>query len=237
MVLVHALGVNLDLWAPQVQALAARYRVLRLDVRGHGASAVPAREPTMADLGGDVIALLDHLNIARAHVCGLSMGGAVAIWLAAHHPRRVGRLVLCNTAPRFGTAQTWRERIEAVRARGLGPLIPGILERWFTPDFRAAHPEEVARVASMLAAADPAGYAACCAALRDCDLRADLGDITAPTLVLTGSHDPTSPPADSRALAASIAGARYVELDAAHLSNWAQPQAFNATLLDFFGAD
>ncbi|HVN42361.1 MAG TPA: 3-oxoadipate enol-lactonase, partial [Steroidobacteraceae bacterium] len=152
-----------------------------------------------------------------------------------HAPERLERLVLCNTAPYFGPREVFEARIEAVRRDGLAGLVEGILERWFTPAFRAADPAVVERVRAMLLATPEEGYAACCAALRDLDERGNLGRISVPTLVITGSDDPSSPPAAGLALAAAIPGARCIELPAAHLSNLGAATAFNAAVLGFLG--
>lgn len=233
LVLSHALGATLDLWRPQVEPFCARFRLLRYDARGHGLSSVPTGPYSIAQLGTDVLRLLDAHGIERAHFCGLSMGGAVGLWLGVHAPERVDRLVVCNTAPWFGPPEAFNARIETVRQHGMAAIVEPTLERWFTPGFRAAQPETVQRTRSQMLACSPEGYVACCAAVRDLDLRADLSRIPARTLVIAGSDDPTAPPAAALALAAAIPGARCVELPAAHLSNLGATAAFNATVLGF----
>jgi 3-oxoadipate enol-lactonase len=232
-VLSHSLGVNLAMWEPQVAALAPDYRVLRYDARGHGQSSIPVGPYTVDDLGRDVLGLLDALGIERTSFCGLSMGGAVGQWLGIHARQRLHKLVMANTAAKIGSAETWDARIAMVGARGLRPVIPGTLRRWFTPAFRKAHPEMIATTSAMLHGTKSKGYAWCCAAIRDADFRESAACIDCPTLIVAGSEDPVTSPADGRFLAESIAGARYVELPAAHLSNVEAADSFNEALIEF----
>ncbi len=233
LVLSNSLGTTLDMWLPQMPALVEHFRVLRYDTRGHGESEVTPGPYTIAQLGGDVLALLDHLKVPRAHFCGLSMGGMTGIWLGIHAPNRVDRLVLCNTSAAIGVPEMWNARIAQVRQGGMQSVIPAVLERWFTPDFLSHAPAQVERVKAMLANSSVEGYAANCAAVRDMDQRADLGRIAAPTLVIGGKHDKSTPPEHGELIAKSIPGARYVELNAAHLSNWEVAQAFTQQLQNF----
>jgi 3-oxoadipate enol-lactonase len=236
LVLSNSLGATLEMWEPQIAALSERYRVLRYDTRGHGQSSAPARPWTLADLGLDVVALLDAIGVGRAHFCGLSMGGATGMWLAIHARARVDRLVLSNTTPWLGPPETMNARIAQVLRDGMQPLVDGILERWFTPEFRACDAATVAAIRQVLLATPVEGYAGCCEALRDMDQRDDLPRITAPTLVIAGTHDPSPTPAAARQWAATIPQARFVELPAAHLSNLGATAAFNALLLQFLAS-
>jgi len=233
LVLSNSLGASLEMWAPQIGPFSAVLRLLRYDSRGHGGSSVPPGPYTLEQLGTDVLRLLDAHRIERASFCGLSMGGTVGMWLGAHAPERLERLVLCNTAAYFGPPEAFNGRIDTVRRFGMTALVDGILERWFTPAFRAADRATVQRVREMLLTTPAEGYVACCAALRDLDERGDLARIAVPTLVITGSDDPSSPPATGLALAGAIAGARCIELPAAHLSNLGAAAAFNAAVLGF----
>ena len=234
--LSNSLGTTLDMWAPQMPALLQHFRVLRHDARGHGRSDVTPGPYTIAQLGGDVLALMDHLGIARAHFCGLSMGGMIGMWLGTHHAGRLDRMVLCNTAAKIGSPDTWNPRIAKVEAEGMASVVDLVLERWFTAGFRQRSPQQVDVVRSMLLDTAPAGYNANCAAVRDMDQRNDIASITVPTLVIAGTHDGSTPAADGRAVADAIPGARYVELDAAHLSNWEQSEQFTQALLGFLTA-
>lgn len=231
--LSNSLGTDLSMWAVQMPVLLAHFRVLRYDTRGHGQSGVPTGDYSLEQLGGDVIGLLDHLNIHRAHFCGISMGGLTGMWLGVHHPERIGRLVLANTAARIGSGESWQARIDAVRSGGMAALAPAIIERWYTPGYRSRCAAAVAPFQEALAATSADGYASCCAALRDADLRVALPRVALPTLVIAGTHDNSTPAADGRAVAAQIEGARYVELDAAHISNQEQAGAFSAAVLSF----
>ncbi|CAP44883.1 3-oxoadipate enol-lactonase [Bordetella petrii] len=233
LVLSNSLGTCADMWARQVPALSRHFRVLRYDTRGHGKSSVPAGEYSFAQLAGDVAELLDHLNIAQADFCGLSMGGPTGLQLALDHPQRVRKLVLSNTAARIGSVEGWSARIAAVAQNGLEAMAPGLVERWLSPAFRAEQPGLTQVLVDMLRRISNEGYSGNCAALRDADLRGRLGEIKAPTLVIAGTQDPAATPQDGRELAAGIAGARYVELDTSHLSNWEKPEAYTRAVADF----
>ncbi|MDF3836784.1 3-oxoadipate enol-lactonase [Cupriavidus basilensis] len=235
LVLSNSLGTDLQMWAPQMDSLLTRFRVLRYDTRGHGGSSLPgSAEPFgFAELGRDVLAIMDHAGIGRAHFCGLSMGGMTGIWLAAHHPERFDRFVLANTAALIGPASGWDTRIQTVRAQGMAAIVDAVLARWFSAGWLAANAARIAPVRQMLLDATPAGYTANCAAVRDADLRPLLPRIASQVLVIAGTHDLATTPAQGREVADGVAGARYVELDGAHLSNWEQPQAFADAVCGF----
>jgi 3-oxoadipate enol-lactonase/4-carboxymuconolactone decarboxylase len=231
LVLSNSLGTTLSMWERQLPLLTSHFRVLRYDQRGHGRSSAPPGPYTVAELGGDVLELLDGLGVARASFVGLSFGGMVGMWLGAHAPERVERLVLCCTAAVLPPAQLWTDRAAAVRAKGTEPLYPGLLERWFTPGFPEAEPQVAALIHEMLASCDAEGYAACCEAIGAFDASGDLARITAPTLVIGGREDPVAPVAAVSALSSGIAGAGLSVLSgAAHLANIEQPAAFSAAL-------
>jgi 3-oxoadipate enol-lactonase len=229
----NSLGATLSMWDPQAEALARRFRVLRYDTRGHGLSAAPAGPYTIEELGRDVLGMLDALKIHGAHFCGLSMGGLIGLWLGVHAADRLERLVVCNTAARVGTPDAWNTRMAAVRAGGMEAVTPTLLERWFTAAFRARAPQTIESTRQMLLQAPVEGYLACCAAVRDADFREQLVHIGPRTLVISGASDPVTPPADGRFLAEGIPWARYVELQAAHLSNLEAPAQFTEALLQF----
>jgi len=233
----NSLGTDLEMWAPQLGVLAANYRVVRYDTRGHGGSSVPAGHYTLDQLGGDALALLDHLGIARTRFVGLSMGGLTGLWLALHAPQRIERVVLANTGAKIGNDEFWNTRIDLLKDTGQqglpAALCDLVVERWFTPRYRGLSKDGVARIRRMLEQTSGEGYAANCAAIRDADLRGALANIRVPTLVVAGTHDPSTPPALGREIAAAIPEAQYVELDSAHLSNLEQVGAFNAAVLRF----
>lgn len=233
LVLSNSLGTNLEMWQPQMAALTRQFRVLRYDTRGHGQSAVTEGPYRIAQLGGDVIALLDHLGLQRVHFCGLSMGGITGMWLALNHAARLNKLILCNTAAYIGPPENWTNRAAAVQRDGVGSIAAAVVDKWLTPDFAAAQPALVQHLRAMLSATDANGYAANCLAVRDSDLRGEIARIATPTLVIAGSGDIPTPPADGRYLAETIPGARYVELYAAHLSNLQQVDGFSEAVLTF----
>jgi 3-oxoadipate enol-lactonase len=234
LVLGSSLGATGAMWDAQVPAFSQRFRMLRFDTRGHGGSPVPPGPYTMDELGSDVLALLDRLGIERASFCGLSIGGMIGMWCASEAPERIERLVLCCTVPHFPPADLWDERAATVRAQGMEPMVEPALERWLPPDVRSSRPDLEEHLRAMIAGTPPEGYAGCCEAIRDMDLRPRLARIEAPTLVLAASDDPSTPKEKVRPIAEAVSGARYVEIEgAAHIANVAQPEAFDAAVLDF----
>ena len=234
LVLAHALGTNLGMWAPQINALAERFRVIRYDARGHGASGLSAEPVTIERLGRDVVALLDHLGVERAHLGGLSAGGITGLWAAVHEPARVDRLVLANTAARIGSVEVWDERIATVRAGGMRAMRDAAVGRFLTASYRAAHPDVARAVGDMVEATPVEGYVGLAGALRDADLRADAPRVGAPTLIIAGRHDESTPPERSHELHAAIAGSALVVIeDAAHLSNVERAEEFTWALSRF----
>jgi 3-oxoadipate enol-lactonase len=233
LVFSNSLGANYSMWDPQAAAFQKRFRVLRYDSRGHGQSPPTPGPYSIELLARDVLAMLDALDFERVHFCGLSMGGMIGMWLALNAPERLKKLVLSNTAAKIGTVEGWNARIEAVQKNGMKSVASAILERWFTPAFRQKAPETMATILKMLEETNPEGYVACCAAVRDFDCREKLSAIRTPTLVLAGAHDPATPAADGPFLAQQIPGARYVELNAAHLSNIGAQDQFNHELAAF----
>lgn len=233
LLLSNSLGTTMDMWAPQMPALTRHFRVLRYDSRGHGLSDAPTGPYSIDLLGRDAVGLLDVLGLDKVRFAGLSKGGMVGQWLGANAPHRLSHLVLCNTAAEMAPPEPWNARIALVKAQGMGAIVNGVVERWFTEPFRLAHPDAIAPITAMLHATPVEGYTACCAAVRDMDQRASLPRIPVPTLVIGGLQDPATPIAKSHELASLIPGARLVELDAAHLSNIEQAEAFTAALLSF----
>lgn len=232
----NSLGTDLHMWDAQVAALSDHFRILRYDRRGHGRSTAPPAPYSLADLGGDVIALLDALCIARTHFCGLSLGGLTGQWLGLNAADRLGHIVLCATAPRIGTAESWHARAATVQADGLAGLVPATAERWFTPAFTAEQPGIVGGILQRFAATTVEGYVGCCAALAGADLQSRLAGIQNPVTTVSGADDPVCPPADLEALACAVARGRHVSLPGRHILNIESAAALNALLSAVLGA-
>ncbi|MGE4410014.1 MAG: 3-oxoadipate enol-lactonase [Sphingobium sp.] len=233
LLLSNSLGTDMGMWAPQMAAWTQYFRVLRYDQRGHGASDAPAGAYSMDRLGRDVIELLDALMIEKVDFCGLSLGGMTGQWLGIREPSRLRRMVLANSSSFMGPPSAWDSRIIAVLDKGMAPLAQASVERWFTPAFAATATDAIAPIGAMLQATSPAGYAGCCAAIRDMDMRRMVPLITTPTLVIGGSEDPATPPPHSETLAGAIDGAELMMLKAAHLSNVELPDAFATAVSGF----
>jgi 3-oxoadipate enol-lactonase len=233
-VFTGSLGTDRTMWKTQADRLGERFRTLRYDVRGHGSSQVPDGPYSMSDLGGDLVALMDRVGIERASLCGLSIGGMISMWVAAHHPERVERLVLCCTSALLGPPEGWHQRAATVRAEGVEAVADAVLERWFTPGFAAAHPDVIEDMRARLLATPPEGYAACCEAIAAMDLTGDLPRVKASTLVLSGADDPATPPVHGRRIAELIPRARFeVVSPAAHLATVERPDLTTAMILRF----
>ncbi len=230
----NSLGTNLAMWDAQLEPFRESFRIIRYDSRGHGRSDAPAGHYTIERLGRDALAVLDALGIERTYFCGLSKGGMVGQWLGANAPERVVRMALCNTAAHVPVPDLWNHRIEVASSEGMEPLHDGIIERWFTEDFRKGNPGEVERVGAMVLSTPGIGYAACSAAIRDMDQREAIKAINVPTLVVVGEHDPATPPEAGRGIHELIDGSEFVVIEgAAHLSNIEQTEAFNRAVLGF----
>ena len=229
----NSLGTTLRMWDDQAPTLLESFRLLRYDHRGHGDSPVPPGPYAIDDLGQDILALLDRLEVERFSFCGLSIGGMVGMWLASEAPERVERLVLCCTSARFEPPDDWNSRAETVRADGVDAIADAVLERWFTPGFREDRPDVVEWGGNMLRNTPAEGYAGCCEAIRDADLHSKLGAIRAPTLVIAGADDPAAPPDAAELIRDSIPDARLVVVEqAAHLANVEQPVAVTRAVLE-----
>ena len=233
LVFANSLGSDLHMWDKVVPSLEKRFRILLYDTRGHGKSSVPPGPYTAAQLGGDLLFLLDQLALGRVNLCGLSLGGLVAMWIGIHAPQRLDRMILANTAASFGPPEKWDERIAMVQSSGMEQMALATLERWFTPAYREQNPEEMRTVRRMIAATNAAGYAACCGVLRDTDLRREIAAIEAPCLVVVGAHDPATPPSEGQALDSALRNSSLIELDASHLSAWEKPGEFAGAVLGF----
>ena len=203
-VLVHAIGTSRVMWDPQVRPLEAAWRLVTVDLRGHGSSPVPVGPYRIDDLGGDLIALLDQLAIDRASICGVSLGGMVALWVAAHAPERVDRLVVAGVVARPVSPEAWLERARMVRNGGTAAVADLVVDRWGYTD---RDPEIERFVRALLRTTPAEGYASCCEAIATMDLWPDLRQVAAPTLVLTGSDDPAAPPSAAAGVASSVGDA------------------------------
>jgi 3-oxoadipate enol-lactonase len=236
LVLSNSLGTNFSMWDQQVPEFLKYFRVLRSDTRGHGQSSVTPGPYSIEQLAKDVLVLADALKLEKFNFCGLSMGGMIGMWLALNAPQRLNKLALCSTAAKIGTPETWNARIDTVRKQGMKQVAAATMERWFTAAFRARNPNTVADIQKMVEAVNPEGYAANCAAVRDFDSREELHRIHTSTLVISGTHDPSTTPADGHFLAEHIPRARYIELNAAHLSNIEDADRFTHEVITFLNS-
>jgi 3-oxoadipate enol-lactonase len=232
-VLGPSLGTSTEVWERSVGALAERFRVIRYDPRGQGESPVPPGPYEIADLGRDVVALLDRLGIERASVGGVSLGGMVALWLGANAPDRVQSvLALCTSA--YVPDAPWAERAAAVREAGsTEPIADGVVQNWLTPGYAREHPETREWLRGLLVASPPEGYAECCGAIERMDLREDLDRIEAPTLVVSATDDPSTPPEHQQLIAGLVSNARLeVVANAAHLAIVEHPETLDALIVE-----
>ncbi|MFW6067235.1 MAG: 3-oxoadipate enol-lactonase [Myxococcota bacterium] len=232
----HSLGSHLGMWEPQVSGVGARFRVMRYDTRGHGASGVPQGPYTLEALAEDARALLDCLRIEKAHFVGISMGGMIGQLLALRHPERLHSLVLCDTTSEIPSSMhpMWDERIRITREQGMEPHVEPTMQRWFTEPFRREHPEAVDRIREMVRNTDPSGYIACCEAIKGLNVTDRLAEIRVPTLVVVGADDPGTTPDVARAIHERIHGSQLQIIEqAAHLCNVEQPEVFNRAIVSF----
>jgi 3-oxoadipate enol-lactonase len=239
LVLGNSLGTSREVWGPQLPALAARFRLLRYELPGHGAGPhdPPPGPYRVGDLGSAVLGLLDRHGIDQACYAGISLGGMIGMWLAARAPARIAALGLCCTSAWLPPASGWLARAARVRSAGMAAITGQALARWFTPPFLRCSPPAAALAAAMLESADPEGYAGCCEAIAAMDLRPVLGSITAPTLVIAASEDPATPPVHGALIASKVPGARLTVIrGASHLANLQAPGPVTAALLAHLGS-
>jgi 3-oxoadipate enol-lactonase len=237
LVLSSSLGTTRDMWEPQMPLLVSRWRVVRVDHPGHGASPIWDGSVTVADIGQATLDLLDELGYQRFSFCGLSLGGAIGQWVAAHAPGRVRRLILCSTASHFDPA-IYLQRAATVRREGLVEVAAGTMGRWFTADFRTREPGVVARYRAMVESVPPEGYAACAEAVAGFDSRSYLGRISAPTLVLLGAEDPVVPLDQAEALRDAIPDTTLEVVErASHLLNVERPEETGRAIVRHFQGD
>jgi len=237
LVFSHSLGLDHGMWDAQAADVQPYFRVLRYDIRGHGASAAPARDYTIAELGADVLALADACNLRQFALCGLSLGGMIGQWLAVNAPDRLTHLVLANTTARLSEPQSMEDRRRTVLEKGMAAVADAVMARFFSPRMLSSGRLSVASARRTLLSTSPTGYAGCCAAIRDLDHLTLLPQIRIPTLVIAGDYDvPTPWPAHGEVLAHAIPGARALRLPAGHISNLERPRSFSAALLGFLVA-
>jgi 3-oxoadipate enol-lactonase / 4-carboxymuconolactone decarboxylase len=234
LVLSHSLGADHAMWDRQMPELLGQFQVLRYDTRGHGASEVPKADATIEELGQDVLAMADALGIAKFFFCGLSLGGMIGQWLGAHATYRVAALVLANTSPLMAPKSNWDDRRRAVLGGGMAAIVEQAMQRFFSAEFLAQNDPTADSIRRTLLGTDPAGYASCCAAVRDMDQTKILAKIVAPTLVIGGNVDVATPWAGhGELLTQFIPGAKAIHLPAGHLSNVERPRSFTAAVVDF----
>jgi 3-oxoadipate enol-lactonase len=231
----NSLSSNLTMWDPQAAALKDRFRIVRYDSRGHGKSVAEKGPYSIAQLGDDALAIMDALKLSQVHWCGLSKGGMVGQWLLTHHAHRIGKAVLANTAAQMPPPELWNGRIRNVSQNGMAAIVDATIDRWFTKRFQGEAPAEIARVKRMIAATPAEGYCGCCAAIRDMDQRDSIMGIRNPVLLISGAHDPATTPAMMQLMRERITGAAWASLDASHISNLEQPEAFTGALKAFLG--
>jgi 3-oxoadipate enol-lactonase len=230
LLMMHSIGCDLTLWDPQIAALAGQFRIVRFDARGHGGSDVPKGDYTLGRLAQDGLTVLDAVGVDSAYLCGLSLGGVTAQWLALHAAARVKGIVIANTAARIGTAEAWQARGDMAVVDGMQAIAPTAITRFFSESFLASSSEVADIFRQRLLTTAPEGYAGCCAVLRDTDFNGELELVALPTIVIGGTLDIPTPLSQAKELAQAIPGARLVALEAGHLSNVEQPAAFAAAV-------
>ena len=237
----HSLAADGGMWAEQIPALLeAGFRVLRLDMRGHGGSAPVEGSYTMSALAADVAGALDHLGIKRVHYIGLSIGGMIGQAFALEHGKYLSSAMWCDTLPASpqGARHLWDERMNTVRQAGsLEPLADATVERWLTDEMKRRNPPRWTAIRDGVAATTPVGYLGCCDAILNFDFVPRLPGLKAPLLVVCGSDDVGTPPEQNRRIAQLVPGARYEEIASArHFPNVEHPDRFNRIMLEWLGA-
>jgi 3-oxoadipate enol-lactonase len=226
LVFINALGTDLRIWDAVVPHLVERHPVIRYDKRGHGLSDCPPAPYSIRDFSNDLLGLLDHLEVSQATLVGISVGGIIALDFAVLCPERVHALVLCDTAPKIGTADLWNERINTLRAQGMHSMADAILSRWFAPSFKEQSPASYRGHYNMLTRTPVEGYTGTCEAIRDADLTEAVKAISMRTLVLSGAEDVSTPPDVARKLVELIPDVKFQEIPGAgHLTCVEQPDA------------
>jgi 3-oxoadipate enol-lactonase len=238
LVLANPIGMPMEIWDAQLLTLRRRFRLLRFNARGHGGSAAPPGPYSLAELGTDVLSMLNSHGITSAAFCGVSLGGMTGLWLAANAPERISSLVVCCTAiTPMPSRQAWLDRAALVRSDGMAAISEMAPERWFTPGFIARSPAAVSRVVDLLLACHPEGYAGCGEAIADLDLRPALSAVKAPTLIISGDQDPAAPPWQGATTARGIPGSRLVVIrGTSHLAHYETPGPVTAAIIGHLDA-
>lgn len=233
LLLSNSLGTTTQMWDGQLDAFCEYFNVVTYDKRGHGNSDVFPGAYSLDRLGNDVIELLDLLGLQKVHFCGVSIGGMTAQWLATFAPERIDRLVVANSAAVIKPSSMWQDRISHVQTQGLASIWSGVLQRWVSESFADKNLAAVERMRTMFESIDSHGYASCCAAIRDMDMRNVASINPLKTLIIAGTQDLATPVSESEFLLSQYRDATLVELDAGHLSNIEQAQSFNQHVLTF----
>lgn len=233
LVLSNSLGTNFSMWEDNIDVLSHYFNVLRYDTRGHGESTINQDKVSIAELGNDVIALLDYLKMDKVYFCGLSIGGLTGQWLGINHPTRFEKIIISNTAAKIGTEEGWEARVKQVTEHGLDSILTATAERWFSPDYRANNPEKVQEILNNFESTSLQGYTACCYAVAAADFREQLHDLEVPTLIIVGTQDEVTTLEDGKFIQKRTPIASLVTLDAAHLSSMEHPEEFAKHIIHF----
>ena len=231
----NSLGTNLHMWEDNMDVLSHHFNILRYDKRGHGASSIPIHQNqiSIADLGNDVIALLDYLQLDKVYFCGLSIGGLIGQYLGIHYPNRFHKIIISNTAAKIGSEEGWKTRVKQVTEHGLQSILTATGERWFTAAYHAKEPQKVQKILQIFESNSLQGYIACCYAVAQADFSEKLFLLDVPTLIIAGTADQVTTLADGKFLQKRIPNANLVTLDAAHLSNMEHPEEFAKHIIHF----
>ncbi len=229
----NSLGTDHTMWQPQIDALQDNFFIIAYDTRGHGKSDAPKGSYTIEELGEDVIALLNELSLQKANFCGISMGGLTGLWLAIFCPHYFDKIIVSNTAAKIGQTKAWQDRATQVRQEGLAHLAKSAPTRWFSDEFITKNPNVVNALTTLLANQNPEGYASCCDALSTADLQSSLSQAGVPILSIAGLKDPVTPPSDAQFIADTAPNARLVSIDASHIANIEQAEAFTQHIRQF----
>lgn len=233
LVLSNSLGTNFSMWEDNIDELSHYFNILRYDKRGHGKSSIEQDQLTIQELAEDVIELIDALEIENVYFCGLSIGGLTGQWLAINRPNRFKKIIICNTAAKIGTQDSWQARIEQVQQNGLASILDGTATRWFTPEYRKNNPEKVQQILEDFQANSLRGYTACCHAVGQADFRESLHKIELPLLIVAGSKDEVTTIEDAKFIQKNAGLTHLITLDAAHLSNMEHPREFAKHIIHF----